>query len=77
MEVWTDASAIQNVKAGVGIFFCDPNYDYISLDVSDEGKTSSFGELKAVQIALQTLQEFAGTIRINTDSQYSIDCIKW
>ena len=30
MEIWTDASAIQNEKAGIGIIFCDPNYNHIS-----------------------------------------------
>ena len=68
---------MQNVKVGVGIIICDPRFEHISLDVSDEGKTSSFGELKAIQIALQTLEDYDGIIRINTDSQYSIDCMKW
>ena len=69
MEIWTDASAIQNEKAGIGIIFCDPNYNHISLDVSAEGKTSSFGELKAIQIALETVKEYNGFVRINSDSQ--------
>jgi ribonuclease HI len=69
MDIYTDGSSIQNEKAGIGILFCHPNYERISLDVSHEGKTSSFAELKAIQIALQTIDNFNGIVRINTDSQ--------
>jgi hypothetical protein len=69
IEVYTDGSALQNEKAGIGIVFCDRNYANVSLDVSDEGKTSSFAELKAIKVSLDTLKDFRGNIRINTDSQ--------
>ena len=69
IEVFTDGSAVQNEKAGIGIVFCDRNYENISLNVSEEGKTSSFAELKAIKVSLDTLKDFRGNIRINTDSQ--------
>ena len=57
MEIYTDGSAIQNEKAGIGIMFCTPEYPRISRDVTEEGKTSSFAELKAIQVALQTVRD--------------------
>ena len=60
IEVYKDGSTVQNEKAGIGIVFCDCNYANVSLDVSDEDKTSPFAELKDIKVSLDTLKDFRG-----------------
>jgi len=60
IEVYKDGSTVQNEKAGNGIVFCDRNYANVSLDVSDEGKTSPFAELNDIKVSLDTLKDFRG-----------------
>ena len=84
MNVFTDGACINNGKpnaiAGIGVFIADNDPRNVSRRV--EGKqTNNVAELTAIKRAIDILIEknlIYYSIKIYTDSQYSIDCVeKW
>lgn len=79
LEVYTDGSALQNGKAGIGVFFGNGHPLNLSEAFDNVPNTNQRAELWAVTRALQQINsncylEWPKVIRIVTDSSYVIGC---
>lgn len=78
LQIYTDGSSLANGKtgsrAGVGVFFGDGDPRNVSERLDGEPQTNQRAELMAMLRALQ-IAPTAQTVQINSDSQYSINCV--
>ena len=85
LKVWTDGSSFCNGskdkskrKGGIGVFFSNDNPRNVSQPFTQGEITNQRTELYACIKALQILEDCNQQIEINTDSEYTINCItKW
>ena len=80
INVYTDGSALQNGKAGIGVHFANKLYADLSEAFNKPPNTNQRAELWAVIRALQVIRENhvnnKTKIIIHTDSRYVIGCAR-
>lgn len=78
LEVYTDGSALQNGKAGIGVFFGNGHPLNLSEAFDKVPNTNQRAELWAAARALQQIKvnvrEWPKVVRLVTDSSYVIGC---
>lgn len=81
IKVFTDGSCInngkENVKGGIGIYFCEDDPRNVSLKLKEKDVTNNIAELTAILVALKILENeiFNATkILVISDSEYAIRC---
>lgn len=77
IDVWVDGSCTDNgtlkAKAGIGIYYSSNDNRNYSSRLTRTRQTNNTAELVAILYVLETNQ--GSSLRINTDSQYCINCI--
>lgn len=78
LEIWTDGSSLANgrkgARAGLGVYFGPNDPRNLAEKLPGDKQTNQRAELMAIRRALQSVPK-AQTVRIYSDSKYSISCI--
>ncbi|KAM0510958.1 hypothetical protein ACHAPE_010348 [Trichoderma viride] len=78
LDIYTDGSSLANgrkgARAGLGVYFGENDPRNLAEKLLGEKQTNQAAELMAMLRALESVPE-AQTVRIHSDSQYSIKCV--
>jgi ribonuclease HI len=78
LDIYTDGSSLANgrkgARAGLGVYFGENDPRNLAERLLGEKQTNQAAELMAMLRALESVPE-AQTVRIHSDSQYSIKCV--